>query len=229
MAASTTPNEFSGFSPEAIDLLRRMGTADKAWFDANRAAYDELVVAPTRAFVTALGDVLASTFAPAVAAVPKANGSIAPINNDRRFAPDKSPYKDHLLLRFWEGPDKKTAPTLFVRLAPDGVGFATGAALGDLDRWRRLIDDDTTGRALADALADLAPDRDLDVDGQGYKRVPSPYPADHPRADLLRHKSLQARWIRPLPASLHSADFVPYCGDELAAAADVHRWLVANL
>ena len=34
----------------------------------------------------------------------------APINNDLRFSPDKSPYKDHLLLRFWEGADKTGKP-----------------------------------------------------------------------------------------------------------------------
>ncbi len=223
-------SEFSGFPPEGLEFLRQLGGEDKAWFDERRKVYDQAVVAPTKAFVTAMGDALADGFAPAIVALPKANGSISPINNDLRFSPDKSPYKDHLLLRFWEGPDKKTAPTLFIRLGPDEVGFATGAAIGSLDHWRARIDDESTGGALADALTRLGRGRSLDVAGEGYKKVPKPFPADHPRADLLRHKGgFQARWSEPTPKSVGSAKFVDHCMKRLEACAEVHHWLVANL
>jgi len=132
-------------------------------------------------------------------------------------------------LRFWEGENKKTAPTLFLRLAKDQLGFATGAMLPDLERWRGLVADDEHGGALADALAELSAGRDLDVAGQGYKRVPKPYPADHPRADLLRHKSFQARWSEPPPPVMGSSELVDHCLTRLDACADVHRWLVTNL
>jgi len=221
-------DDFNGFPQEGLDFLRTLGTKDKQWFDANRAVYTTSVVEPTKAFVTAIGDRLASAFAPGIVAQPKANGSIAPINNDLRFSPDKSPYKDHLLLRFWEGSDKKTAPTLFIRLSADDVGFATGAALPDLDRWRRLMDEET-GAELAAAIDALAVDRDLDVAGEGYKRVPSPYSADHPRADLLRHKMFQARWGEPAPSNVTDSGFVDHCITRLEACAPVHRWLVTNL
>ena len=220
---------FQGFPSEGLAFLRRLGDEDKAWFDANRATYDDAVVAPTKAFVTAIGDRLADGIAPAVVAQPKANGSIAPINNDLRFSPDKSPYKDHLLLRFWEGDNKKTAPTLFVRISGDDIGYATGAMLSDLDRWRSLIDDDATGEPLAAALAKLGKGRDLDVAGEGYKRVPKPYADDHPRANLLRHKMFQARWSEPAPKTITSARFVDHCMKRLESCAEVHRWLVANL
>ena len=103
---------FDGFPKEGLAFLRKLGTRDKKWFDANRKTYDATVVAPTKAFVVAVGERLDRGIAPGIVAQPKANGSIAPINNDLRFSPDKSPYKDHLLLRFWQGKDKKTAPTL---------------------------------------------------------------------------------------------------------------------
>ena len=88
---------------------------------------------PAKAFVTALGEELSKTISKDLVAEPRTNGSIAPINNDLRFAPANSPkarapYKDHLLFRFWEGADKKIAPTLFVRLSAESVGFASGAA-----------------------------------------------------------------------------------------------------
>ena len=221
--------DFSGFTQAGLDFLSELGTRDKSWFEEHRATYDEHVVGPTKSFVMAVGERLADGIAPGIVAQPKANGSISPINNDLRFSPDKSPYKDHLLLRFWEGPDKKTAPTLMIRLGPDEVGFATGAMLSDLERWRRLIDADATGVPLVDAITALAKNRKLDIAGGAYKRVPKPYAEDHPRADLLRHKMFQARWPEPLPKSVNSAAFADWCVRRLEACADVHRWLVTHL
>ncbi len=221
---------FAGFPADGLEFLRELGHRDKAWFDQNRPPYEELVVQPTKAFVSAIGERLAAGFAPAIVAQPKTNGSIAPINNDLRFNPDRSPYKDHLLLRFWEGADKKTAPTLFIRIGADDVGFATGSALPSIETWRERVADDHTGAALADAIRALARGRALDVAGQAYKRVPKPYPEDHPRADLLRHKGVfQARWSEPAPAAVHKPSFVDWCMRRLDACADVHRWLAANL
>lgn len=220
---------FDGFSEESINFLGQLGAADKTWFDEHRKEYSRLVADPAKAFVLAMGERLTTEIAPTIQAVPKTNGSIAPINNDLRFSPDKSPYKDHLMFRFWDGPVKKVAPTLFVRMAPKYTGFATGAALADLDRWRGHIDDPATGEPLAKALAKLGKGRSLDIAGQEYKKVPKPYDADHPRADLLRHKGFQARWTEPNPASLGSASYVDWCMKRLVACRDVHHWLVANL
>ncbi len=222
-------SEFTGFTQEGLSFLHALGAQDKEWFDERRSTYADHVVAPTKAFVTAIGERLADRIAPEIVAQPKANGSIAPINNDLRFSPDKSPYKDHLLLKFWEGADKKTAPTLYIRLSADDVGFATGALLPDLDRWRQLIDNEKTGAELANAISALSSGRELDIAGEGYKRVPAPHSADHPRADLLRHKMFQARWSEPTPPSVTSSDFVDYCVTRLEACAPIHRWFVQNL
>ncbi len=166
---------FTGFPQEGLEFLTELGGKNKAWFDGNRARYESDVVAPAKAFVTAMGQSLVSRISSGVEAQPKTNGSIAPINNDLRFNPDASPYKDHLMFRFWEGPTKKTAPTLFVRLHPlDGVGFASGAVLADLDRWRASIDAD--GDAFAAALQDLVNATKAEVVGEGLKKVPKPYP-----------------------------------------------------
>lgn len=225
-----TADTFRGFPDGFVPFLEELGRADKAWFGANKARYQELVTDPLKAFVVAIGQRLREDVAPGIRAEPKTNGSIAPITNDLRFSPDRNPYKDHVLLRFWEGGSRKTSPTLFLRLGPDGVGYATGAPIVDVERWRELIDDDATGAELADALAVLGRRRDLDVDGVGYKRVPKPYDPDHPRADLLRHKmGLQARWLEPAPASLAKPGFVDHCAKRLVACAPVHRWFVTNL
>ncbi len=87
------------------------------------------------------------------------------------------------------------------------------------------------GERLADALDALGVGRDLDVAGQALERVPAPYGADHPRADLLRHKTFQARWMSD-PADLAtvtSAALVDCCAGHLGACRDVHLLLVENL
>ena len=50
---------------------------------------------------------------------------------------------------------------------------------------------DDSGRTLAGLVSSLAADGH-EIGGDVMKRVPRGYPADHPRADLLRHRSLIA-------------------------------------
>jgi uncharacterized protein (TIGR02453 family) len=194
-------SEFEGFDPDAIDFLKKLGGEQADWFKARKKDYQRLIVAPSKAFVTDLGAELQSRVSAGIVAEPKTNGSIAPINNDLRFSPDKSPYKDHLLLKFWEGANKKTAPTLYVRIAPSGIGFATGAVFADLNGWRERVASQP-GAELARALAKLVRGTGAEVVGADLKRVPAPYPADHPRGDLLKR---------------------------LERAAPIHHWLVAAL
>ena len=215
---------FAGYDTEAFDFLAALPGRDPEWFKANKPDYQRLIVEPTKALVVDLGERLQAT-APDIEAQPKTNGSIAPINNDLRFNPDAAPYKDHLMLRFWEGSPKKTAPTLMVHLSPERVGFASGFVPADVDRWREVIAGDD-GEELAASIAALAKAKKADVVGQELKKVPAPYDADHPRADLLRHKALQIRWIEPLPASATKPGFVGWLTRRLEAAMPVHRSLV---
>ncbi len=221
--------EFTGFPREGLDFLAELPSHDKDWFAANRAPYDECVAAPAKVFVDVLGERLQDEISPAIVVQPKVNGAISPINRDVRFSAGKTPYKDHLLLKWWEGENKKLAPTLYVRLGSASVGFGSGAMFDSVDRWREAVDDEKTGALLVAALDDLAAGRELDVAGAELKRVPAPYDADHPRADLLRHKMFQARWSEPLPDSVSNAQFVDWCAERLVATADVHRWLVDNV
>lgn len=215
---------FEGFSDEALAFLADLPNHDPDWFKANKKDYQRLVADPTKELVTAIGDALRPSV-PELVAEPKTNGSIAPINNDLRFSPDKAPYKDHIMLRFWEGSPKKTAPTLFVRMTTTDVGFATGLVPADVGDWRAAIDG-PSGAALATEIAKLAKTKKAEVVGQELKRVPAPYDADHPRADLLRHKMLQIRWSEKLPASVAKPGFAEWCAKRLEAAVPVHRALV---
>lgn len=215
---------FPGYTTEALEFLAALPERDPDWFKANKADYQRLIVEPTKELVVDLGEQLAA-HSPGIEAQPKTNGSIAPINNDLRFNPDAPPYKDHLMLRFWEGPTKKTAPMLMVHISPSRVGFASGIMPPDVAAWREVIDGDA-GAEIAAAVAGLAKATKADVVGPALKKVPAPYDADHPRADLLRHKALQVRWIEPAPASIAKPSFVGWVTRRLERALPLHQALV---
>ena len=58
-----------------------------------------------------------------------------------------------------------------------------------LKRLRAAVADNGSGTELVRIVDELRR-KGYDVEGQELKRVPSPYPQDHPRADLLKHKRL---------------------------------------
>jgi hypothetical protein len=91
-----------------------------------------------------------------------------------------------------------------VRVAPTveiGFGFSLdGLRVGASWRYasserialyRAAVAEDSSGRALADLVDSLAADGHQ-IRGDVMSRVPRGYPADHPRAALLRHRSLVA-------------------------------------
>jgi uncharacterized protein (DUF2461 family) len=219
---------FTGFPAAGRTLLTRLPGLDPAGFAAERTGWNAHLLEPARQFVIDLGVALAERISPGLVADPRVNGSIAPINRDLRFDPDGPRYKDHLLFRWWEGGGpKKTAPTLFVRLAPDSVAFASGVVFSSTDRWRAVVGDVGAARALVGLIDDIRGDvLDVEIAGADLKRVPAPYPADHPGADLLRHKAMfQLRWAEPLPAKASTPEFVEHCASRLSRLADLHHWL----
>jgi uncharacterized protein (TIGR02453 family) len=217
--------DFEGFSRAGLTLLGRLPEFEKDEFEAHRKEYRAELQDPSKAFVDAVGVRLRERLGPGIQFAAKTHGSISPMNNDLRFNPDAPRYKDHILMRFWEGPRKKEAPSLYVRLTAASVGFATGAMFPDPGRWREAVD--TDGASLAQALKALDQAVDADIVGQDLKRVPKPYDPDHPNGDLLRHKWLQARWSQPLGPSVSTEGFADFCVDELMRAEAIHRWLVA--
>ncbi|MFT4628224.1 MAG: hypothetical protein ACI8PZ_006919 [Myxococcota bacterium] len=222
---------FTGFSAEGLQLLASLDGFDKEQFTANKKAYTRLVATPAKAFVSALLPRLQAAIGPDITGAPKTNGSIAPINNDLRFSPDKSPYKDHLLFRFWEGSEKKLAPTLWVRLSATQLGFATGVGFdpAGLARFRARVGG-PDGESWVAAVDALTKDHSAELAGPALKRVPKPWPADHPRAEWLTlNKGLQLRWPEPLPADLDGPGLVDLCTARLTECSAVHRWLVQTV
>ncbi len=225
--------KFEGFPPQTLAFLRGLGKHnDKAWFDAHRADYEAYYIEPAKAFVAALGDKLAA-LAPAITAEPKVNGSIFRINRDIRFSKDKTPYKDHLDLWFWDGSERKAAVSgFFFRLRHDSVLLGAGNHTFDKDQlatFRAAVLDDETGKPLATLGRKLAK-AGMPLSGEAYKKVPRGVDPEHPRADLLKFGALHAGvTLQPRPAELDSAKFVTTCAGHFKKLLPLHRWLVDAL
>ena len=216
---------FAGFDPDAIALLDRLPAMTVDEYAARKAELTAGVTKPGAALIAAVADRLDAD----LTVMPRS--SVSPLHRDLRFAPDGAArYKDHLLLTTWEGADKKTSPMFWVRVDATQVGFASGIGFTPAvrERWRETVGG-VAGAVLAADLDDLTRERSAEVVGDQVKKVPAPFDADHPRADLLRHTGLQVRFIEELPASAGTPEFADWCTDRLAALLPIHRWLIAHL
>lgn len=200
---------FSGWPPEALTFLADLEAHnDREWFKANRARYDETCVLPT----TALGEALSDLGTPKL---------FRPWN-DQRFRPGP-PIKEHLGLAVgYEG-----AGGWYVQLSIDGLFLAAGLHNPKPDQVTRLraaIDDGRKAAALTRALA-VARAAGLELNDPDLLRVPRGYDADHPRAELLRRKSLTVSATMPIAKWLHRPAAYDRIREPLDAAAPMVKWL----
>jgi uncharacterized protein (TIGR02453 family) len=219
---------FTGFHPSALAFLAHLGEHnDRAWFDAHRADYERLLLDPARAFVDAMGGLL-PRLAPGVRAEPRVNGSILRINRDTRFSTDKRPYKTHLDFWFWEGDGpSRGCSGFFLRLEADRVGLGAGMHHFEKDvlaAYRAAVDDAERGSAL-DRAVRRATRAGYLLGGEHWKRVPAPYPADHPRAALLRHAGLVAGTRTPVPQETFTAAFPTWCVGRFRPLRPLQAWV----
>ena len=225
---SSTP-AFAGFPPNGFRFLKGLAANNsKDWFDANRAAYDDGLIEPAKAFIETIGPRL-RRFAPTVHAEPRVNGSIFRINRDVRFSKDKSPYKTTFDLWFWEGSKRGfDAPGFFLRLEPKRLLIGSGMhhlEKAGLDRFRAAVVDDKTGRALAKMLDAVRASGPYTVYGAERTTVPRGFDANHPRASLLLHEGLWATYEATTTREAETSDFVDFCVTHFKALSPLNAWL----
>lgn len=109
----------------AFDFFRGLAANnDKAWFEANRAAYDSAVREPVAALVAEVTTQLTALGVP-LEGDPKR--SMFRIHRDVRFSKDKRPYKTHAgVVWFRQGSSKNGAGILYFHLDLGGC-FAAAA------------------------------------------------------------------------------------------------------
>jgi uncharacterized protein (TIGR02453 family) len=207
---------FDGFPEHALDFYEGLEADNsRTYWQANKEVYDAQVRAPMQALL----DDLAREFGP---------GKIFRPNRDVRFAADKSPYKTHCGAVLAEHGGQAGG---YVQLSAQGLLVAGGyysTASDQVERYRRAVADDIPGAALERVLGKLRR-AGYDVRGNTLKTAPRGYPKDHPRIELLRHRSLYAsRAWKPEPW-LHSADALREVRTAWRAFAPLNAWLADNV
>jgi uncharacterized protein (TIGR02453 family) len=203
---------FRGWPAEAIEFYEGLcADNSKTYWTAHKHVYDEAVRAP---MVELLAE-LEPEFGPARIYRP---------NRDVRFSKDKSPYKTQIAAVLERGG--------YIKLSTEGLGIGAGAYMMDspsLQRFRAAVADDTTGPKLVGIIAKLEKSGIGVSTHESLKRVPSGYPPDHPRADLLRYKDLVAWRGWPVAAWLGTATAKKRVVDTLRATEPLRTWLDAAI
>lgn len=214
---------FSNFPKESVRFLKDLKTNNnRDWFHANKATYDRAIKFPAKAFgETMAADLESLTGIPHIA-------KIFRINRDLRFSKDKTPYNTHLHMSFLPAMDLPSPPCWFFALETERIGFGAGTFGFDkpaLETFReRVVGKD--GIKLGKLIQALEADG-LRLGAPHLKRVPAGYPADHPQADLLKHKGLSVWTEIKTPSAAAKPGFVKVCGTTFARLKPLFDWLAA--
>ena len=170
--------QFTGFPVAALDFYDDLEVDNtRSFWEAHKATYADAVRAPMTALVAALEPEFGEpkVFRP---------------YRDVRFAKDKTPYKTHQGAFVAAGPSTGWYVEISARGTRCGAGFydASGPRLAAL---RGAMAHDLHGPQLEKILVRLA-DHGFEISGDKLKTSPRGYAADHPRIELLRHKTLFA-------------------------------------
>lgn len=206
---------FTGFPDEAFVFYEGLEADNsKTYFTRHKHFYEEAVRGP----MLALTDALASEFGAAQLFRPY---------RDVRFSKDKSPYKTH------QGAfvDLQPGIGLYVQIDASGLYTAGGVyteASDQVARFRAAVDEDLSGKPL-ESLVDSLRTAGCTIDGDRLKTRPRGVPEDHPRLDLLRHRSLYAgrRWD-PEPW-IHTAEVLDRVQETWRMYAPLVDWLCTHV
>ncbi|HMF82456.1 MAG TPA: DUF2461 domain-containing protein [Acidimicrobiia bacterium] len=164
---------FRGWPAEAIEFFEGLEADNsRTYWQANKPVYEEVVRGPM--------DELLVELAPEYG-----EGRIFRPYRDVRFSQDKSPYKTSIAATLARGG--------YISLSTEGLSAGQGLympASDQLERYRRAVADNRSGRQLVDIVAKLRKGG-ITVDAHDVlKTAPKGYPKDHPRIELLRYKGL---------------------------------------
>ncbi|RVW02895.1 DUF2461 domain-containing protein [Rhodococcus xishaensis] len=183
---------FSGFPTTALDFYEDLEADNsKAFWTSHKSTYDSDVRAPMVELLAELEPEFGS-------------GKVFRPYRDVRFSKDKSPYKTH------QGGFVETCPGVGFYVQVDASGmFVAGGYYAhtpeQLAQYREAVDDERRGRALQRIVRKLE-SSDYDIGGDRLATRPRGVAPDHPRIDLLRHRSLTAGSNLGCPDWLATAD-----------------------
>jgi uncharacterized protein (TIGR02453 family) len=218
---------FAGMPDEGLAFLEDLEERNtREFFEANKALFRDQVQAPFAALVEAAAARLRRT-------VPElGQPKVFRIYRDLRFSKDKTPYKTSLSASVpsrpaAEGDGPGVATGFYVNVGPAGLYTASGLyhpGRPELERVRAAVADPATGEELG-AILGKAADRRLEVWLDPLQRMPKPWPADHPRAELLKARSLVLNRQHERAPWLRTAELLDHLIADWKAMLPFNRWL----
>jgi len=185
---------FKGFSKKTLSFLKAIKkNNNKEWFEAHRIEYEELILNPSRAFVSEMGEHL-QALEPTINFSPKINKSLYRIYRDtRRMGANKAPLKHRIGFIFWQGNNKRMqSSSFYMHFSPDELMVATGVRWFEkpmLDAYREYILDDSKRSELEMILESIRAKGYTHLE-KGYKRYPRGFNVEMSNADLSLYKGM---------------------------------------
>ena len=204
-------SEFTGFPVAALDFYDDLEVDNtKSYWEKHKTTYAECVKAPMTALCAALEPEFGQpkVFRP---------------YRDVRFAKDKTPYKTHQGAFVAAGPATGWYVEVSARGVRTGAGFYE-ASSERLASFRSAIDDKRTGTQLERIVDGLVADG-WSVGGDTLKTSPRGYAADHPRIELLRHKSLFLQHSHGFEPVIHTPELLDLVRDDWRALRPLVEWV----
>jgi len=207
--------EFSGFPEAALDFYDDLEIDNtKSFWEAHRDVYDTAVKQPMQALTAALADEFgdAKIFRP---------------YRDVRFSKDKTPYKTH------QGAFVGVAPAtgFYLQIGAPGVRTGVGfyeASPARLASFREAISHDKHGPELERIVKKLQK-AGFELGGDRLKTSPRGYDIDHPRIELLRHRSLTLGRDHGFKPYIHTAELLDHVRDDWRQSRALVDWVLAHV
>ena len=218
---------FAGMPDEGLAFLEDLEDRNtRAFFEANKAVFTAQVQAPFAALVEAAAARLRRSV-PGIGQ-PK----VFRIYRDLRFSKDKTPYKTSMSASVpSRGPADGDRPGVdtgyYVNVGPAGLYVASGLyhpSREDLAQVRAAVADQGTGPEL-EAILRRAAAKSLEPWLDPLQRMPRDWPADHPRAGLLKARSLVLNRQHERAPWLSTAELLDHLLADWKAMIPFNRWL----
>lgn len=187
--------QFRGFPPGCLKFLAALARHnERAWFNDNKARYEDCVRNPALAFIADMGPPLAR-ISPNFLALPrKVGGSLMRVYRDTRFAHDKTPFKTNVGIHFRHESAKDVhAPGFYVHIEPGNCFLGAGIWHPDpksLAAIRAFIVDNPNAWQQATRTAAFA--RRWALIGDSLSRPPRGFEPTHALIEDLKRKDFIA-------------------------------------